>query len=70
MAFITVEQANKIITGVVAKAKEAGMKPVTVAVVDQGGALISFQRNDGAPPLRPAIAIGKAADKQGIEGGS
>jgi uncharacterized protein GlcG (DUF336 family) len=66
MSFITVEQANKIIAGVVAKAKEAGMKPLTVAVVDQGGALICFQRNDGAPPLRPAIAIGKAAGAVGF----
>lgn len=66
MSFITVEQANTIIAGAVAKAKEAGMKPLTVAVVDQGGALICFQRNDGCPPLRPAIAIGKAAGAVGF----
>jgi len=61
MSFITVDQANAIIAGVVAKAKAAGMKPLTVAVVDAGGSLICFQRSDGAPPLRPAVAIGKAA---------
>jgi len=66
MSFITVAQANAIIAGVIARAKEAGMKPLTVAVVDAGGALICFQRNDGAPPLRPAVAIGKAAGAVGF----
>ena len=66
MSVITVEQANAIIAGVIAKGKEAGMKPLTVAVVDAGGALICFQRNDGAPPLRPAVAIGKAAGAVGF----
>ncbi|MEI9889250.1 MAG: heme-binding protein [Caulobacteraceae bacterium] len=49
-----------------AKGKQTGMKPLTVAVVDAGGSLICFQRNDGAPPLRPAIAIGKAAGAVGF----
>lgn len=66
MSFITVQQANAIIAAAVAKGQEAGMKPLTVAVVDAGGALICFQRNDGAPPLRPAIAIGKAAGAAGF----
>ena len=66
MSFITVDQANAIIAAVVAKGKEAGMKPLTVAVVDAGGALVCFQRNDGAPPLRPAVAIGKAAGAVGF----
>jgi uncharacterized protein GlcG (DUF336 family) len=66
MSFITVAQANAIIAGVVAKGQQSGMKPLTVAVVDAGGALICFQRNDGAPPLRPAIAIGKAAGAVGF----
>ena len=63
---ITVAQANAIIAGVVAKASEAKMKPLTVAVVDAGGWLICFQRSDGAPNLRPAIAIGKAAGAVGV----
>src|SRR3569623_3741990 len=66
MSFFTVDQANAIIAAAVAKGKEAGMKPLTVAVVDAGGALICFQRNDGAPPLRPAVAIGKAAGAVGF----
>lgn len=66
MSFITVDQANAIIAGAVAKGREAGMKPLTVAVVDAGGSLICFQRNDGAPPLRPSVAIGKAAGAVGF----
>jgi uncharacterized protein GlcG (DUF336 family) len=66
MSFITVDQANAIIAATVAKGREAGMKPLTVAVVDAGGALICFQRNEGAPPLRPAVAIGKAAGAAGF----
>jgi uncharacterized protein GlcG (DUF336 family) len=63
---ITVAQANAIIAGVVAKAADSKMKPLTVAVVDAGGWLIAFQRSDGAPNLRPAIAIGKAAGAVGV----
>ena len=66
MSAITVHQARTIIDAVVAKSKADGMKPLTVAVVDASGALICFQRNDGAPPLRPAIAIGKAAGAVGF----
>jgi uncharacterized protein GlcG (DUF336 family) len=66
MSFITVDQANAIIAGTVAKGRELGLKPLTVAVVDAGGALICFQRNDGAPTLRPAVAIGKAAGAVGF----
>lgn len=66
MSFITVDQANAIIAAAVAKGREAGMKPLTVAVVDAGGSLICFQRNDGAPPLRPAVAIAKAAGAVGF----
>ena len=64
--FITIAQANAIIAAAVAKGQEAGMKPLTVAVVDVAGALICFQRSDGAPSLRPLVAIGKAAGSVGL----
>ena|ERR1700744_2602639 len=66
MSVITVHQARTIIDAVVAKSKADGMKPLTVAVVDAGGALIAFLRSDGAPPLRPAVAIAKAAGAVGL----
>jgi len=63
---ISLKQANAIITAVVNKGRELGLKPLTVAVVDAGGHLIAFQRADGSPNLRPAIAIGKAAGAVGL----
>lgn len=61
MGQITLDQANAIIAGAFAKGKEAGMKPLSVAVVDAGGHLIAFQRADGASFARLQIAQGKAA---------
>jgi uncharacterized protein GlcG (DUF336 family) len=63
---ITLEQANAVIDGVLAKGQQADLKPLTVAVVDTGGQLIAFQRSNGSPNLRPAIAIGKAAGAVGL----
>lgn len=63
---ITLEQANTITAGAAAKGRELGLKPLTVAIVDAGGWLVAFQRADGSPSLRPAIAIGKAAGAVGL----
>ena len=40
--------------------RDLSAAPLTVAVLDAGGHLISLQREDGASLLRPQIAIGKA----------
>lgn len=58
---LSLEQANSIIEGALAKGGEMGLKPLTVAVLDGGGHLVGFQRSDGSSNLRPQIAIGKAA---------
>ena len=63
---ITLEQANAVIDGVLAKGQQADLKPLAVAVVDPAGQLIAFQRSNGSPNLRPAIAIGKAAGAVGL----
>lgn len=60
MSRITLEQANLIISTALAKAKELGLKPLTVAVLDAGGHLLALQRQDGGSTLRPGIAMGKA----------
>ena len=44
---ITLEEANRIIGGAVAKAQQLNIK-VSVAVCDLGGRLVSFQRMDNA----------------------
>jgi uncharacterized protein GlcG (DUF336 family) len=61
MAQITLDQANAAIAGAFAKGKDAGMKTLSVAVLDAGGHMIAFQRGDGASFARAQIASGKAA---------
>jgi len=58
---ISLENANAIIAAAFARGKEAGMKPLSCVVVDAGGHVIAFQRQDGASFLRLDIARGKAA---------
>lgn len=36
------------------------LPPITVAVLDPGGHLITLDREDGASILRPKMAVGKA----------
>ncbi|TGD65138.1 heme-binding protein [Tabrizicola sp. WMC-M-20] len=57
---ITIAQARTIIATALAKGDEAGMKPLSVVVVDAGGHTIAFEREDGAAPGRYALAHGKA----------
>ena len=61
MSQIKLSHANAIIAGALAKGVDGGFKPLSIAVVDAGGHLIAFQRQDGASMLRPQIACGKAA---------
>src|SRR3546814_16663551 len=61
MNHITLDQANKVIEGAFAKAKELHLKPLGVVVLDAGGHSIAFQRQDGASTGRLQIATGKAA---------
>lgn len=61
MPQVTLEQAKTIIAGTFAKGKAIGLKPLSVAVLDPGGHLIAFERQDRASTLRHAIATGKAA---------
>ena len=58
---ITLEQANRIITAAFQKGAESKLKPLSVAVLDPGGHLIAFQRQDGASTMRFQIANGKAS---------
>jgi uncharacterized protein GlcG (DUF336 family) len=60
MTFLSLDQANRIILGAFAEASALGLKPLSVAVLDPGGHLIAFQRQDGASTLRLQIATGKA----------
>ena len=45
---VTLQQANAIIAGALDKAAELKLKPLSVAVLDAGGHLVAFQRQDGS----------------------
>ena len=60
MASLTLAQANLIISTALAKAREGGYKPMGIAVLDEGGALKAFAREDGASMFRFEIAQAKA----------
>lgn len=57
---ISLESAKSITAGVRAAAKENGLKPLTVVVLDTGGHVISVEREDGSANNRFEIAFGKA----------
>lgn len=60
MTTLTLQQAHQIITAALAKSKQAGFKPMAIAVLDAAGNLKSFASEDGASMFRFDIARGKA----------
>lgn len=57
---IPIRKARAILKATLAKGAEAGMKPLSVVILDPGGHPILFERADGASPGRFEIARGKA----------
>ena len=57
---LTLDQARTIIEATRAKGQAMGLKPLSVVVLDGGGHVIAFEREDGAAPGRFGIAQGKA----------
>ncbi|MGH6681202.1 MAG: GlcG/HbpS family heme-binding protein [Bradyrhizobium sp.] len=49
-----------MVEGALLHAKEMGLAPLTVAVLDAGGHLVALKRQDRSGILRPRIAEGKA----------
>ncbi len=67
MTRLTLEQATIILDATLAKGKEMGLNPLTVAVLDDGGSLKAFKREDGpGAALRPHVAYGKAYGAVGM----
>ena len=60
MAGLALDKATAIVTGALKRGRETGCAPLAVAVLDEGGHLKAFAREDGAGILRPQIAMGKA----------
>jgi uncharacterized protein GlcG (DUF336 family) len=67
---LTLRQALTIVESALKKGRETGCAPVAVAVLDDGGHLKAFAREDGAGILRPQIASGKAWGALGMGLGS
>lgn len=52
--------ADKIIDGALAARRREGLMPLVVAVLDSGGTLVAYKREDGSGVMRFDIAFGKA----------
>lgn len=70
MAGITLEQATTVVEAALRKGRETGCASLAVAVLDDGGHLKAFAREDGAGIIRPQIAVGKAWGALGMGMGS
>ena len=66
MATLTLSQAATIVDAALAAARERDFAPLAVAVLDAGGHLIAFKREDGAGFARFDIAFGKAWGSLGM----
>jgi uncharacterized protein GlcG (DUF336 family) len=67
---LTLTQATTIVDAALKKGRETSCAALAVAVLDAGGHLKSFGREDGAGIVRPQIAIGKAWGALGMGLGS
>jgi uncharacterized protein GlcG (DUF336 family) len=67
MSQLTLDQASAVLDGVRQYGRRTGLQPLSIAIVDAGGHLLAFNREDGpGAALRPAIAIGKAFGAVGL----
>ncbi|MCG7625309.1 MULTISPECIES: GlcG/HbpS family heme-binding protein [unclassified Epibacterium] len=57
---LSLDQARTIIETARAKGRDMNLKPLSVVVLDAGGHVLAFEREDGAAPGRFGIAQGKA----------
>ncbi len=60
MTRLLLEQADTIANVTLAKGRELGFAPLTVAVLDAGGHVVVLKRADGASIMRPELATAKA----------
>src|SRR5271168_2401411 len=67
---VTLDQASTIVDVALATAREMKLVPMTVAVLDAGGHLVAFKREDKSGLLRYDIAYGKAWGALGMGFGS
>jgi uncharacterized protein GlcG (DUF336 family) len=67
MSRISLEQASSVISGAFAQGRTMGLKKtLSVAVIDAGGHVIAFQRQDRASTMRYKISMPKACGALGL----
>ncbi len=66
MAKLKLAQASAIIDAAIVEGRKRSFAPLAVAVLDAGGHLIAFKREDGTGFLRSDIAYGKAWGALGL----
>jgi uncharacterized protein GlcG (DUF336 family) len=70
MSRLTLAQASTIVDTALAKARQLGLAPMTVVVLDAGGHPVALKREDKSGILRVEIATGKAWGALGMGSGS
>ncbi len=63
---LTLALAAKIVDAAIAVRQREGLLPLAVAVLDAGGNLVAFKREDGSGVMRFDIAFGKAHGALGM----
>lgn len=67
---LTLDRAEKIVTAALADARQRKLSPLAVAVLDAGGHLVAFRREDHCGYLRVQLAVAKAWGSLGMGFGS
>ena len=67
---MTLDHASVIVDAALRHSRSLTLAPLTVAVLDAGGHLVAFKREDGSGLLRFDIAFGKAWGSLGMGFGS
>ena len=63
---LSLEQARTIVRAALEKRVEMGLRPLAVAVLDERGALVAYEQEDGSTLLREKVARGKAMGALGM----
>src|SRR4051812_11721109 len=66
MTKLTLEQATTILDTALATANKMKLKPMSVIVLDDGGHVIAFKKQDNSSLMRFEIAYGKAWGSLGV----
>lgn len=70
MKTLTLKKANAIIRAGFIESKKLALQPMSIAILDAGGHLVAFQRQDKSAILRFDIAFAKAYGALGMGIGS